>query len=97
MDGCKQIALSSLGTPIQYQKSGAIYLWAKLPESVTRGLGMDDVMFVRRLVMEHKVCIIPGSACGSPGYVRVAFANLKPNQCEIACERLASGIRRIVG
>ena len=60
------------------RSDGAIYLWAKLPD------GMDDAEVVETLVKEHKVCIIPGSSCGSPGFVRVAFANLTEEACEEA-------------
>ena len=68
------------------KSEGAIYLWAKLPE------GMDDQRVVERLVKEFKVCIIPGSSCGSPGYIRVAFANVTEEECEEACKRLERGL-----
>ncbi len=33
------------------------------------------------LATQHQVCIVPGSSCGSPGHIRVAFANLRPEAC----------------
>jgi hypothetical protein len=51
---------------------------------------------VEWLIQEHGVCIIPGSACGAPGYVRVAFANLTPEQCSVAAGRLKAGLQQLV-
>ena len=78
-------ALSVLG-PDAVVGDAAIYLLAKLPD------GMDDVDLVRRLIQEHRVTCIPGSACGCPGYIRVAFANCTTEQCRDACERLRTGL-----
>lgn len=47
--------------------------------------------FVEHLVKEHKVAVIPGSACGMPGWVRVAYANLPSELCQEACRRLRGG------
>ena len=83
-------ALRPLGEGSVTRSDGAIYLWAKLPD------GMDDAEVVETLVKEHKVCIIPGSSCGSPGFVRVAFANLTEEACEEACGRLERGLKQIL-
>ena len=56
----------------------------------------DDEAVVAYLVKEHGVCIIPGSACGAPGYIRVAFANLQPDVCRVACDRLRAGLEAIM-
>lgn len=90
---------------------GAIYYWARLPpqfaaqvsDAFHTGSGgqsmqspsVDDKV-VEWLIKKHGVCIIPGSSCGAPGYVRVAFANLKPQQCEAAAERLKAGLQQLV-
>ena len=42
------------------------------------------------------MCILPGGSCGSPGYVRVAFANLRPDDCAEACGRLKRGLLELV-
>jgi aspartate/methionine/tyrosine aminotransferase len=55
-----------------------------------------DEAVVEWLIKEHGVCIIPGSACGVPGHVRVAFANLQPQQCEEAAARLKQGLQQLV-
>ncbi|KAL6764759.1 PLP-dependent transferase [Haematococcus lacustris] len=69
---------------------GSIYLWARLPE------GCDDEKAVVWLVRNHGVCVIPGSTCGAPGFVRVSFANLKLDACKQAAERLKAGLSELV-
>ncbi|CAL5223689.1 g6241 [Coccomyxa viridis] len=70
---------------------GAIYLWAKLPEGCE-----DDEAVVEWLVREHGVCVIPGSACGAAGYIRAAYANLQPEACREAGQRLKQGLQQLV-
>ncbi|WIA22882.1 hypothetical protein OEZ86_009823 [Tetradesmus obliquus] len=55
-----------------------------------------DEAVVEWLIKEYGVCIIPGSACGVPGHVRVAFANLRAEQCEVAAARLKQGLQQLV-
>ena len=79
---------------------GAIYLWSRLPASLlrggARGGGPTDAAVVGWLVRRHGVCLVPGSACGAPGRVRAAFANLEPEACERAAGRLASGVEELL-
>lgn len=87
-------ALEPLGTPGHgiAPSEGAIYLWAKLPASCAE----NDELVLQWLVKKHKICVIPGSACGYPGYIRVAFANLLPRDCKVAAGRLRSGLEELV-
>lgn len=63
----------------------------------TCGVGCeDDEAVVSWLVKEHKVCVVPGSACGCPGYVRVAFANLDESSCKQAATQLRRGLQQLV-
>lgn len=84
-------ALAPLGEENVRGGQGAIYLWAKLPEKFT-----DDYEIVRWLVRKHHVVIIPGSASGSPGYVRISFGGLKEADCEVAACRLKKGLEELV-
>jgi len=84
-------ALSPLGPGAVSDSNGAIYMWVKLPDTVT-----DDEAVVEWLVKEHGVCIIPGSSCGMPGHVRVAFANLSEENCRVAADRLRKGLSELV-
>jgi aromatic aminotransferase len=69
--------------------TGAMYFMGQLPK------GVNDVEFCRILVQDYGVAVIPGSFCGSPGYIRVCYANLPPSQCQDAALRLAAGLRSL--
>ena len=56
----------------------------------------DDEAIVEWLVRKHGVCIIPGSACGAVGYIRAAYANLQPEECTQAGQRLKQGLQQLV-
>jgi aspartate/methionine/tyrosine aminotransferase len=79
-------ALSSLPQIRTQGGEGAIYFWVSLPS------GYDDVLVYEWLVKKHKVCVIPGSSCGLPGGLRVAFANLNEIDCQEASKRLQAGL-----
>jgi len=66
--------------------SGAMYVMAKLPND------MDDQKLANDLVEKYGVAIIPGSFCGYPGWIRVCYSNLPPDECIIAASRLKDGI-----
>ena len=87
----KALVLDALHTHLGAENvkggSGAIYLFCKLPEGVE-----DDMTAVRYLVEEHGVCLIPGSACGMPGHVRVCYANVSLEKTREAAKRLHAGL-----
>eukprot|EP00571_Detonula_confervacea_P007933 CAMPEP_0172313466 /NCGR_PEP_ID=MMETSP1058-20130122/20225_1 /TAXON_ID=83371 /ORGANISM="Detonula confervacea, Strain CCMP 353" /LENGTH=482 /DNA_ID=CAMNT_0013027115 /DNA_START=174 /DNA_END=1622 /DNA_ORIENTATION=- len=66
--------------------NGAMYLMGKLPD------GVDDQEFASLLVEHYGVAVIPGSFCGLPGWIRVCYSNLPPEDCKIAASRLKKGI-----
>ncbi|KAB2081443.1 hypothetical protein E1A91_A05G134800v1 [Gossypium mustelinum] len=84
-------ALSPLGEGAVQGGEGAIYLWATLPEKC-----MDDVKVVHWLAHRHGVVVIPGSACGSPGHLRISFGGLMENDCRAAAQRLKTGLEELV-
>ncbi|XP_074585502.1 aromatic aminotransferase ISS1-like [Curcuma longa] len=84
-------ALAPLGEENVKGGEGAIYLWAKLPEKFP-----DDYEVVRWLVKKHHVVVIPGSASGGPGYLRVSFGGLKEADCEVAAYRLKKGLEELM-
>lgn len=49
------------------------------------------------MVESHGVAVIPGSFCGFPGWIRVCYSNLSPEECQIAAARLAKGILALCG
>ncbi|XP_020248697.1 uncharacterized protein LOC109826129 [Asparagus officinalis] len=84
-------ALSPLGEDAVKGGEGAIYLWVKLPEKFS-----DDFEVVRWLVKKHGVIVIPGSASGGPGYIRISFGGLKEADCEVAAQKLKQGLEELV-
>jgi aspartate aminotransferase len=64
---------------------GAFYVFpdvsARLPP------GTDDVAATSRLLEAHHLAVVPGSAFGAPGHLRLSYA--------CAPERLAEGLRRL--
>ena len=54
--------------------SGAFYAFPNVQQAITR-LGLDsDVAFAEYLLDKAGVAIVPGSAFGSPGFIRLSFA-----------------------
>lgn len=84
-------ALSPLGEKAVKGGEGAIYLWAKLPNTIT-----DDVAVVHWLAKKHGVMVIPGSASGGRGYIRVSFGGLHEKDCRLASARLKKGLEELV-
>ncbi|KAK8641795.1 hypothetical protein V6N13_011168 [Hibiscus sabdariffa] len=84
-------ALSPLGEGSVQGGEGAIYLWATLPGKYT-----DDFKVVHWLAHRHGVVMIPGSACGCPGHLRVSFGGLMENDCRAAADRLKRGLEELV-
>lgn len=84
-------ALSPLGKDSVKGGEGAIYLFAKLPDKYH-----DDFEVVRWLARKHRVVVIPGSACGTPGSLRVSFGGLREDETQIAAGRLKKGIEELV-
>ena len=85
-------ALSPLGEDYVKGGEGAIYLFAKLPDKYHD----DDFEVVRWLARKHGVVVIPGSACGAPGNMRIAFGGLRENETRIAAGRLKKGLEELV-
>ncbi|XP_024181715.1 aromatic aminotransferase ISS1 isoform X2 [Rosa chinensis] len=84
-------ALSPLGKQSVKGGEGAIYLWAKLPDKY-----VNDSEIVHWLAHRHGVVVIPGSACGCPGNLRISFGGLLEDDCKAAAERLRRGLEELV-
>ncbi|KAL7191373.1 hypothetical protein ACSBR2_023446 [Camellia fascicularis] len=83
-------ALSPLGDDAVKGGEGAIYLWAKLPDKC-----VDDYKVIRWLATKHGVVVIPGSACGCPGHLRISFGGLLEDDCRVAAARLRKGLEEL--
>jgi aspartate/methionine/tyrosine aminotransferase len=96
LDESRQFILESLAPlPMIMGGTGAMYVMAQLPKTAD-GDVRDDVEFCRQLVEEHGIAIIPGTFCGVPGWIRVCYANLTPDVCQQAAQRLRNGIQRLI-
>jgi len=84
-------ALSVLGKDNVKGGEGAIYLWARLPEKFH-----DDFAVIHWLARRHCVIVIPGSACGCKGHLRVSFGGLPEAQTAVAAERLRKGLEELL-
>jgi aromatic aminotransferase len=81
--------------PLTMGGSGAMYLMGQLPVTLLSGTA-TDVQVAERLVSDHGVAVIPGSFCGFPGWLRVCYSNLPPEQCVLAAQRLEQGLKEIL-
>jgi len=70
---------------------GAIYVMIRLPPPPGSTVADDDAA-VQYLADHHGIVVIPGGSCGAPGCIRIAFANLVPEACKRAAERLEEGL-----
>ncbi len=71
---------------------GAFYLLARLDTEV------PAMQVVERLVREHRVAAIPGTAFGlrEPCHLRIAYGALQPDTVAQGMDRLVSGLRQIL-
>jgi aspartate aminotransferase len=53
---------------------GAFYLFIEVGQALERKSLEDDIVFCERLLEETGVALVPGTAFGAPGYVRISFA-----------------------
>ena len=71
------------------RSQGTFYLFAEVG-GVMAKLGIDDdVQFSEYLIENARVAVVPGSAFGAPGHVRVSFATSMEN-LEKAMDRMGS-------
>ena len=84
-------ALSPIGEDAVKGGGGAIYIWAKLPEKFR-----DDFQVVCWLAKRHGVMLLPGSACGLAGCVRVTYGAIRETECEVAARRLKAGLEELM-
>ncbi len=67
---------------------GTFYCFANIEEAIRHTDGInDDVEFATYLLTKCGVAVVPGTAFGLPGYMRISFANSKDNLAQ-ALDRL---------
>ena len=55
----------------------------------------DDKAVVEWMVHTHKVSVIPGSGCGVPGHIRVAFGKPAPADFKEAAGKLHAAMQEL--
>ena len=82
-------ALSAMPGVRCLPSQGTFYLFADVTEAMA-DLGIeDDVEFSEYLIENARVAVVPGSAFGAPGHVRISFATSMEN-LKKAMERIGS-------
>jgi aspartate aminotransferase len=72
---------------------GAYYVFCDV--SAYLGRVPDDVKLSQVLLEEHGVAVVPGSAFGQPGYLRLSFATSEP-LIRAGVERMSRGLQSLV-
>lgn len=87
---CRTMAagLRELGFSLPEPKAG-FFLFPRLPDHLRRPMGPDDpgggVAFSERLRVEHRTLVVPGTAFGMPGYLRLSMC-VEPDVVEGALQ-----------
>ncbi|KAI7980234.1 Aromatic aminotransferase ISS1 [Camellia lanceoleosa] len=84
-------ALSPLGDKAVKGGQGAIYLWANLPDKYP-----NDFEVVCWFARRHGVLLLPGSACGTSGCIRITYGMLTESECNVAAKRLKRGVEELI-
>jgi aspartate/methionine/tyrosine aminotransferase len=84
-------ALAGPGVPCVVPPSpGAFYYFVRVRSS------LDPAVLTERLIREHRVAVVPGSAFGGTGCsIRVSYGALDPTLAAEAARRLADGLRAL--
>jgi aspartate aminotransferase len=67
---------------------GAFYLFLDVAGTAPAGEADPGTRFARRLLDEHDVAVVPGTAFGTPGWIRLSYAAPLP--------RVLEGVRRVL-
>ena len=85
--------LATLGELIELAPAqGAFYVLAKINTDV------DDMALVTRLIREHRVAAIPGSAFGltAERYLRISYGSLEEQSVALGIDRLIGGLQAVL-
>jgi aspartate aminotransferase len=84
-------ALSAIPGLRAQRPRGAFYLFVAVSELFGRAGLADDVGVAQFLLERARVAVVPGSAFGAPGYVRLSYAASRAELAR-AAERIADAI-----
>jgi aspartate/methionine/tyrosine aminotransferase len=88
----RELTLAGLPCDIP-ESTGAFYYFIRVHADI------DSMRLAERLIREHRVAVMPGSAFGAVDgcYVRVAYGALDEQSVTEGVSRLVSGLRAIAG
>ena len=67
---------------------GTFYIFPNIKDAIERMAGIkDDIQFSELLLDKGGIAVVPGSAFGAPGYIRISFAT--------SMENLQEGVKRL--
>ena len=69
--------------------------FSRVPQAEMIAGCTDDKAVVEWMVHTHKVSVIPGTGCGVPGHIRVAFGKPTPAEFREAAERLHTAMQEL--
>ncbi|HEX7720408.1 MAG TPA: aminotransferase class I/II-fold pyridoxal phosphate-dependent enzyme, partial [Woeseiaceae bacterium] len=72
--------------------AGAFYAFPRVTAAIKQQALADDIRFSEFLLQQADVAVVPGSAFGSPGYIRISFACAQEELRE-AVERMQRALR----
>ena len=84
-------ALNDIESFIVSPGTGAFYLFPDVKSAIENKGFSDDVEFSEYLIETANVAVVPGSAFGSAGYIRLSYAT-SLNQIEDAVERISKSL-----
>ena len=84
-------ALNDIKGFIASPGTGAFYLFPDVNTAIEKKGFSDDVELSEYLIETANVAVVPGSAFGSPGYIRLSYAT-SLNQIEDAVERITKSL-----
>lgn len=66
--------------------TGAFYFLIPVPPQISEEEAVDI------LAHQYKILLMPGSAFGAPGYMRISYGSLEPSKSIAAITRLKDGL-----
>ncbi len=73
---------------------GTFYLFADVHEAMLEKGIDDDIQFSEYLIENARVAVVPGSAFGAPGHIRLSFAT-SMESLEAAMTRIRTALKRV--
>jgi aspartate aminotransferase len=74
---------------------GTFYTFPSVEEVIEKSNLNNDIDFAEYLLTEAEIAIVPGSAFGSPGYLRISYAT-SMEKIQEAMQRMSTAIEKLL-